>query len=452
MQKTIFYILSFFCLSLLGLESLLAQKKTKAKDEKTELEGLSVTGLPLLGYNDDLGLLYGARILSTYYQKNYKPYRYQFWGQFLSSSLSYTDHAAYFDYITVSDLRWRIKAGRRRNTLAQYYGYGNHQDIRRTRRVTGEQDPVIPVGPNLLRTEIDPEFTNDRVKDSQNRYYNYDYATSYIDSSVESWLGQSNFKYFVGYLGYRYRVYSYYNKVDPSEIEANVLSYIDLEQPLGYDAVREDKARSVTYLRMALAYDSRPREDENNPSTGIFTDIHYEGAGGVLGSDYDYSNLTLTWRQYVNLFPSLWGPIGMQSVFGYRLMARETFGGTAPFFEAGKVRNMRETAEGLGGTGGVRGFPSNQFIDKFITIGNFELRHTFLKSEVWGGMDFQLLYFYDIGRVAPSSKEWQTKDFHKAYGFGAAAVWQKNLVASFSLVFLSFIGTRLSTCSVLSKE
>ena len=436
MKAALFCILIFLCCPTL----LLAQKKPdpKAKDQKTELKGLSLIGLPLLFYNDDLGLLYGGRIIGTYYQKEYKPYRYQFWTQYLNSSLNYTDHAAYFDYISASNLHWRSRVGRKRNTLAQYYGYGNSQDIRRIRRVTGDQKPVLPAGPNLLRTRTDPGFDKERLKDSQNRYYNYDYVTSYLDTSLEFWLGQSNFKYFIGYLGHRYRVYSYHDQLEPGEIERNIRGYVDLEQPVGYDAVREDKPKAVSYFRTALAYDSRPRENENNPSTGIFTDIHYEGAGRSLGSNYDYSNLTLTWRQYLSLFPSFWSDIGMQSVFSYRLTARETLGGTAPFFEAGKVRNIRETTEGLGGKDGVRGFPSNQFIDKFITIGNFELRHTYLQSGLWGGMDFQFLCFYDIGRVAASSKEWEARDFHKAYGLGSAVVWQKNLVAQFFFGFSEF--------------
>ena len=436
MKVAFFCILSFLCFPTL----LLAQRKPdmKGAKQKIELEGLSVAGLPLLFYNDDLGLLSGARIVSTYYQKEYKPYRYHFWTQYLISSLNYVDQAAHFDYISLSDLRWRITAGRKKNTLAKYYGYGNAQDIPMIHRITGEQDPVIAVGPNLVRHGIDPDFDSERLKDSQNRYYSYYYETPYLDSSLDFWLGQSKFKCFLGYLAHRYTIRSYHNQVESGEIEANILGYVDLEQPVGYDAVREDRAKSVTYLRMALVYDSRPRETKNSPNTGIFTDIHYEASDKSLGSDYNYSNLTLTWRQYISLFPSLWGSIGMQSVFSYRLMARETLGGTAPFFEAGKVRNVSETAEGLGGEGGVRGFPYNQFIDKFITIANFELRHTFLQSEVWGGMDFQFLYFYDLGRVASSSKKWQTKDFHKAYGLGSGVVWQKNLVGQLLFGFSEF--------------
>ncbi len=428
----VFFLISSIVIAITLPLSLFVQAQGKPKKKaKQSTEGLAITGIPLISYNDDLGLTYGLRLIGTYYKEEYRPYNYQVWGQYLNSSLGYVNHAANIDYLSQGGLRLRTKIGYKRDLLADYYGYGNHQDIRKIRRITGDQTPVVPVGPNLLRSD----FTDEQIEESQNRYYNYDYTSPYIDISIEDWINASKFKWFLGFLGHRYTVRSYYQDLEPSEGVPNDLTYIDIEQPLGYETIREGIARSTNYARLGLIYDSRPPERERNPNSGIFTDIHYENASGALGSDYDYSNLTLTWRQYIEILPSLWNKIGMESIFAYRLMARETFGGTAPFFEAGKVRNVREIANGLGGTGGLRGFPSNQFIDKFITIGNFELRHTFLSVEALGGMDFQTFFFYDIGRVAPSSKQWQTKDFHKAYGPGLSAIWQKNTVA---LLFFGF--------------
>ena len=434
-----FFIL-FSLLFFSTLLPILGQRKAepRGKGESSGLEGLSMTGLPFLAYNDDRGVIYGARVVGTYYQKKSKPYHYQFWFQHIESSLRYTDHAGYFDYISLSGLRWRIRMGKKRDFLARYYGYGNYQDIPRIRSITGDQGPVIPVGPNLIRSQFDPDFNAERIKDSQNRYYNYAYDKSYIDTSLEDWFGESHFKYFIGFLGQAYSVHSYHGVLDAGEVETNILSYVDLERPVGYDAIHESRRKYVNYLRAALAYDSRPPKYEKNPYTGIFTDIHYESASEAIGSDYEYSNLTLTWRQYVNLFPSFWKALSMRNVFAYRFMLRETLDGTAPFFEAGKVRNIRERAEGLGGKNGLRGFHSNQFIDKFLLLGNFEIRHTYLQSKILGGVDFYFLYFYDLGRVAPSSREFLPKDFHKSYGFGFGAVWEGNLVAQASFGYSKF--------------
>ena len=237
----------------------------------------------------------------------------------------------------------------------------------------------------------------------------------------------------------RYTVRSYYNDIEPSEILPNNLTYIDIEQPIGYEAVREDTYRNLNFLRLAIVYDTRPRERENDPNEGIFTDLHLATTGNLLGSDYDYSNLTFAWRQYISLFPNFWEKNDMESIFAYRFLARETFGGTAPFFEAGIIRNTRETIHGIGGIAGVRGYLSNQYVDKFITIANFEYRHTFLRTELLGGMNFQTYLFHDIGRVAPSSKEWQSKNIHTANGFGFSNIWKKNTVISFFMAFPNMI-------------
>ncbi len=399
---------------------------------KRSPEGFAITGLPLIGYNDDFGLIYGVRLIGTYYEAGYAPYRYQVWVQYLSSSLGYENHAAKMDYVRRSGPRIISQVGYSRHPLAAYYGYGNEQDIRRIQGITGKRSPAIAVGSNLARGR---ELSAGEIVESQNRYYNYDYTSPYASATLEDFLSNSNFKWFVGFLGLHYTIRSYHRDTEQAERIANTLTYIDIEQPLGYESVRNDKGRTVNYLRAAWAYDSRPRLRENNPNSGIFADIHYENTGQLLGSDYNYSNLTLTWRQYISIAPSFWKRRKMESIFAYRLMARETMGGTAPFFEAGKIRNMRESADGLGGLGGLRGFPFNQFIDKFITLANLEWRHTFLRTGVLGGMDLQSFVFYDIGRVAPSRAKWQFGDLHSAYGLGGANVWQKNTVI---LLFFGF--------------
>lgn len=448
-------ILSLFTVSITvpPTASLMAQaKKDKKKASKRQSskrqriqkpDGLAITGLPLFAFNDDLGLTYGARVIGSYYQKDYAPYRYQFWAQFLNSSLGYVDHAVRMDYVSKNGLRWIARAGFQRELFANYYGYGNNQDVRRIRRVTGDREPVVPIGANLVRKN----FSNEQLKESQNRYYNYDYQAPYITTSLEDWIFNSNFKWYIGFQGKRYIVRSYFGDIEASEKEPNILTYIDIEQPVGYETVRDDVERSVNYARFALAYDSRPRKRENNPNAGIFTDIHLENSGEVIGSDYAFSNLSITWRQYVSILPSLWAKIDMESIFAYRFMIRETLNGTAPFFEAGKLRNIREEVNGLGGQNGLRGYPSNQFIDKFITLANFELRHTFLRTALLGGMDFQLFSFYDIGRVAPSSSQWQPKEFHKAGGGGFSTIWQDNTIVLFFLGYSkehSFTAFKLS--------
>ncbi|MCB1315366.1 MAG: hypothetical protein KDK27_05390 [Leptospiraceae bacterium] len=456
-----------------------------ADGQQEEKEGLRFTGLPLPSYNDDIGFTYGLCGYATYYEAGYEPYRAQVWAQYLASTKGYEDHAASLDMLDFlgTGLRWKFQAGFSRTLLAQYYGFGNQQDIQYIDKV---QRGEVPVGENIptsrtilpgyeLAEEFDiiaPKFADEFnlnqaflydpvgnfqnesalnpgrriLRERQNRYYNYDRIRPYFQASTENFIGDTNFKWFVGVRLQRYKIQSYAGDRDGSEAEYNSLTLVDIEQPSGYDAIAEGARRFVNGGRVALAYDSRPRARELNPNEGIFTDVHYEGVGKGTGSHYSFQRVTFTWRQYIELLHDFFNPYDMEMVFAYRLLAQETFG-DVPFFEAGRIYNMREDSEGLGGSGGLRGYPSNQFVDRFMTMGNFELRTTFARTGFLGGMDFQLMAFYDIGRVAPSKDEWTLHGMHKAWGPGISMVWQRNTIVTIfagSSQYSSFTAFKLS--------
>ncbi len=438
-----------------------------AGGEPQDLEGLKFTGLPLPSYNDDIGFTYGLRVIATYYEKDYDPYRFQLWGQYLASTKGYEDHAANLDALNFlgTGLRVKIRAGFERTLNAQYYGFGNFQDIRQIERIqTGE----VPVGENIPETRtilegydigrgtdlVDPKFgeefninenilTNPNgiadgtainpgrrvLRERQNKYYFYDRIRPYAEAATQNFIGDTNFLWFVGLRGQRYKIQSYYGDRDDGELEPNSLTLLDVEQPLGYDAVEAGTRRYVNMTRLAVGYDSRPRVRELNPNSGIFADVHYEAAGGWSGSHYDFQRLTVTWRQYFDVAPSFFNSFDHELVLAYRLLGQETYG-DVPFFEAGRIYTMNESSEGLGGSGGLRGYPSNQFVDKVMTMGNFEARYTFARVGFLGGIDFQAMYFYDIGRVAPGIKDWTLDGFHKAWGPGISLVWQRNTIVT----------------------
>lgn len=446
-----------------------------------EPQGLRITGLPLPSYNDDIGFTYGLRAIGTYYEAGYDPYRFQIWGQYLASTKGFEDHAVNLDALNFlgTGLRFRVRAGYERTLVAQYYGESNFQDIQQIQRIKRGEVPAgenIPATRTILRGDqlaershfIDSKFgdefnINENVltgglnqsainpgtrilRERQNRYFNYDRIRPYAEVSTQSFLGNTNFILFAGLRGQRYKIQSYFDDREGGEAETNSKTLIDVEQPLGYDAVEDDERRYVNALRFAVAYDSRPRVREQNPNEGIFADLHYEAVGKWSGSHYEFQRLTATWRQYFDIAPSFFNGFGHEFVFAYRVLGQETFG-DVPFFEKGRIYTINESAEGLGGSGGLRGYPSNQFVDTVMTMANLEGRYTFAKIGALGGIDFQALYFYDIGRVAPGWQEWQPKDMHKAWGPGVSLVWQRNTIVTIFLgrsEFESFTAFRLS--------
>ena len=95
--------------------------------------------------------MYGFRLNMVKYEKAIQPYRYKFWVQYLDSSKDFQHHIFNIDTIAENNLRIINQLAFRRDVNAKYYGYGNHHDIRKIKRITGEQGPIVPVGVNLGR-------------------------------------------------------------------------------------------------------------------------------------------------------------------------------------------------------------------------------------------------------------------------------------------------------------
>ena len=136
-------------------------------------------------------------------------------------------------------------------------------------------------------------------------------------------------------------------------------------------------------------------------------------------------------RPSPRLFPGFFNPQDRELVFAYRILGQKTTG-DVPFYELGRIYTSRESAEGLGGNGGLRGYPANQFVYRVMGMANFEMRLTTFSVDALGGIDFIFLGYYDVGRVAPTNREMTLKGLHRAYGGGVRLLWQENVVINIS--------------------
>lgn len=430
-------------------------------EQKDELQGLKFTGLPLVSVNSDDGFGYGLRVFATYYEEGTDPFLWQAYGQYYKTTRGYEFHELNLDAVRFLGLplRVRMRGGLERTLNAQYYGFGNFQDIQRQKKIKrGEiainenvvRDPVtgdvvndvwtfdeygnsvVSINERALQGRTDPGIFNPGKRllgYTQDKYFYYDRIRPFAELTTEQFFGDTNFKWFFGLRGQMYEIQSYQGDFEGGDKLPNNPTLIDLEKPVGYDAT--EKERFVNGIRGGLMYDSRPRKRELNPNAGIFADLHVEGVGKGTGSHYSYMRYTFAWRQYIEVLPSLFNPRDEEMVFAYRLLGQRTTG-DVPFFEAGRIYTTRESAEGLGGSGGLRGYPANQFVDKVMAMANFEMRYTFSKVALLGGIDWVLLVYHDVGRVAPTNHDMTLKGLHNATGLGIRMVWQRNTIVNIS--------------------
>lgn len=423
-----------------------------SQQKKDELIGLKFTGLPLISFSTDDGFGYGVRIYGTYYEEGYAPFKFQTYGQFYRTTNGFEYHEFSLDSLKFlgSPLRVRMNIGIERYLNAQFYGYSNYQDLPRQRKIKSGELAInenyqstptlykvnesITLNTNYLSNPDPLNLANynkseKELRESQDKYFNYDSIKPFFTITTEDFIGNTNFKWFAGVRFQRYKIQSYENDVDKGQFYPNLKTKIDHEKPTGYDATI--KPRYVNTIRLAFAYDSRPRIRELNPNEGVFTDIHFESAGKATGANYTFIRYTLTWRQYIEIFSDIFKPMDKELVFAYRIQTQRT-DGDVPFFEAGRIYTMRESALGMGGNSGIRGYPANQFVDRVMGVFNTELRFTSFRVSALGGIDFVILAYYDVGRVAPSYKEFAFKDFHRAAGGGLRLVWQRNTIINIS--------------------
>jgi len=173
----------------------------------------------------------------------------------------------------------------------------------------------------------------------------------------------------------------------------------ELYQEMKIISQEEAKGGWVNTLMAGLMYDSR--DNRPNPMKGIWTEIGVEMAPKFMGSDWGFSKLFITHRQYFTL-------IEKDLALVYRLGYQTTLTGTTPSFYQSQVITSRligETSEGLGGSSTLRGVLRNRVIGDAFFLGNIELRwkpiyFRFLKQDCYLGLNA----FYDFGLVTKKIK------------------------------------------------
>ncbi len=433
-------IVAILFISALTASPLLANDGDKGKQP----EGIKFKFLPLIAASSDDGLGLGIRLFLTNFDAEVAPYKWRAFAQYYKTSLGFEFHELNLDMLRFFGTPFRVKfsGGLERRLNSNWYGIGNTHDIRRIQRVQKGEIPInenLPGVPDLL--QVDDNVTVNRncasnfpncnlnsnlprrvLRESQNKYYKYDYIAPFANISTEDFFGKSNFLWFVGFEGRRVRIQSYEGDTEAGNTTPNIKTLLDIQQPLGYNATEDPKF--VNGIRLALGYDSRPRIRERNPNSGVYADFHVTSVSKATGAAYDFTRYTATWRQYLEVisgFPEL--------VFAYRLQLQETTG-DVPFFEMGRIRSMNEEGIGIGGNRGVRGYPNNQFVDRVFALTNFELRYSIKRWAAIGGIDLVLIGYYDVGRVAPTKKDLSLDGLHKAAGGGIRLVWGKDTVVN----------------------
>ena len=386
---------------------------TRAKDDFT------IVPLPWFLASSDLGVGPVLALVLTDEDGIAKPYLYQAFFVAARTNLGFENLAFKIDRLNFTrwGLRLKVTGGYIRNLQDHYFGYGNRHDLNRE---NGIESGRIPVGPNLPQSpdviqgeevSLNRRYLSDpqaglnpgrrHLRESQNKYFQFDSVQRSGQVSVEKRLGPTPWILKVGAEGGAYRILSYKGDRENNNTVTNIPTLLDLERPLGYDAT--EKMRYINVGELALHYDTRPSEREMHPDRGVFAGVKVGGGGHGVGSDYTFARAGAFAHYYTSPFREFLGRHGKELNLAFRGLASQNFGGV-PFFFAQSL-----------GSRSLRGYPDRQFIDRVMLMSGAEARFTFARI---AGADFILFAFAEQGRVGAGWREIDGSGWHRATGGG----------------------------------
>ena len=177
-------------------------------------------------------------------------------------------------------------------------------------------------------------------------------------------------------------------------------------------------------LKVGLSFDTR--DFEPDPASGMMLQAVGRFSTKLLGSEFDYQQLTLTARGYHNLLGE-----SKRLILAGRVTYAMQFG-DVPFYSASGITFTDGDASGLGGHATLRGFVTDRFVGEAMACVNGELRWSFAETMLWGQhLRFMLAPFVDAGSVFDSVGDTSFNDWKFDAGLGFRLAWNLSTVVSF---------------------
>lgn len=396
-----------------GLEK---KQPLSEKDLKNKREGSYFTGLPLLNSDADTGVGYGARV---YWYDNgpredgffaYSPYKHRVFAQYFATTGGWEYHTVDWDAPYFMGTLYRLKA-------ALIY---DHYAAMRFFGIGSQTMEGLSTGGKSYDSFLDYDEELRKITGGQTnaRYNQYEYEKPSIKLSVERELMGGLIRPLAGIRIQKVSITDYTNKkVDVDGTEATnqttlLRQYQDAGLIKGFDGGMNNQ------LLLGVAFDTR--DFEPDPNSGMLVDLTTEISTKGFGSDFDYSRYTVSPRIYYSPMPDL-----ADLVIAARA-AYSVVDGDVPFYAYNTLAFTNGNRDGLGGYRTLRGYTSNRFVGRVMTLANFEIRYTFFDFNL-GSQHFALMIvpFVDAGRVFDKPEDVVLDKWAYSYGAGLRIPWNQ---------------------------
>jgi len=391
--------------------------KLLLKDKRTNSY---FTGFPVIGWDADVGFNYGGAVQwfdngpkeSPFF--SYTPYRQRAAVTAAGSTRGSKRALIGYDRPYVADSPWRIRAAGAydQNQLENYFGVGE-----------STLGPLTYPGSPLAYDDFD-EY-NDALERNVNgqtweRYNKYRKTQTggLLTLERDFWGGWFRPQFGMQFSYIDVRDYTG-DTIDGAVMQPTRL-FTDQQagNVIGFNGGWDNA------LKIGLTFDTR--DFEPDPASGVMLQAVGRISSEIIGSSFDYQQLTFSGRAFHNLL----GDRGRLILAG-RLTYVMQFG-DVPFYSASVIPFTDGDVTGLGGFATLRGFSTDRFVADAAAYANGELRWSFADTVLWNQhLRFMLVPFVDTGRVFDSVDDTTFKNWKVDGGVGLRLAWNLSTVVSF---------------------
>jgi len=369
-------------------------------------------GTPILAYDTDLGLKYGAAInLFDYGDKfpNYLQYaRIKF---FQTTNGTSNLSLAYDNNSLFKKTKFIFESTFTKDALLNFYGFnGTNSNYNSAITSVESKNYINPYYYTHQRQLL--RFRLDFQKHFKSKKLFLLYGISFNKYMID----KSDLSTFDIPLGNSQTV------LNPSTLYQDYINSNIISQ-------NESKGGTFTSLKLGITFDSR--NNQINCSDGVFLETYFIHSP-KLNNVNAFTKHVITLRQYYMLKK-------IKTLLTYRLSSQQKIGGTLPFYYLPTFHDLAMDNDGVGGAFNLRGVSRNKIAaDGFIT-GNFEIRKkvisfNFLKQdcniELSGFTDF--VYVTQKYKVEDNATYFNTNSqrINFTYGAGLYFIYGTNNIIS----------------------
>ena len=384
--------------------------------------------LPVISYNSDIGLQYGAITNLFYYGKHrrfFPDYKTKVYTEWSASAKGSKTIELRVDYKEIfKNFRGLLNIGINKELALPFFGF------------------------EYLTTKYNRSYINpDNNLYKSIFYYNIFRQLSFakIGGYLDIWNNKLKFFGDINFNKIKIDktkitgVLSLSNNNDT--VKNNISLYNDFIK-WGLIDKNESTGGEINFVSIGITYNTR-KPVEVNPYRGMYAELITIVAPKFLFNNHDFARIYATYKQFIEI-------INKRLVLGYRISISKKLYGCIPFYAKPFFYTSLRRYDALGGVNTVRGFErdrfaSNDFGMMNLELRSFPLRFNFLSHLVelsfYPYADFAMPWFdkstkekYNLipdNRKQEFNHDYSGKLFY-SYGLGSAFVIDYNLVLNLS--------------------